>query len=217
MSRSGATHGAGTRRPVYSGNRRIPGLYERDLADGSTVYDAALRLGGKVQRHRLEAKTKTDAINELRALQVDYKRGESHRSPAAALTVADLAADWLSHLEARVGHRDPRQRRSARTVALYRQRLGQHVVAELGSRPAGDLTIADVRRLLDRCSREKLSPSTSTSVVNILSGLLRFGIKQRVIERNPVRDLDRDDRPGAGREASRATCRPPRSRSSQAR
>ena len=70
-------HGSLTRRPVYTGNRRVPGLYERRLADGSIVYDAALRLGGKARRHRLEANTKTDAIAELRALQVDYARGET--------------------------------------------------------------------------------------------------------------------------------------------
>ena len=38
-------HGAASRRPVFSGNRRIEGLYERTLADGSVVYEARLRLG----------------------------------------------------------------------------------------------------------------------------------------------------------------------------
>jgi hypothetical protein len=66
-----ASYGAASRRPVYSGNRRVPGLYQRTLANGTVVYDVALRLGGKGRRHRLEARTKTDAIAELRALQVD--------------------------------------------------------------------------------------------------------------------------------------------------
>jgi hypothetical protein len=79
-----------------------------------------------VRRHRLEARTKTDAIAELRALQVDYARGETDRSPASALTGAGLARDWLAHLDTRVGHRDARRRYAARTVALYRQRLEQH-------------------------------------------------------------------------------------------
>jgi hypothetical protein len=74
-------HGAKTRLPVFSGNSRVSGLYERTLADGTNVYEARLRLGGKVRRHMLAATTKTDAVAELRALQVDYDRGESHRSP----------------------------------------------------------------------------------------------------------------------------------------
>lgn len=203
-----SSYGAATRKPVYSGNRRISGLYERTLADGATVYDAALRLGGKVRRHRLEAATKTDAIVELRALQVDYSRGETHRS--AGLTVNDLAADWLTHLTARIGHRDPRRRYSKRTVDLYRQRLDQYVLPEIGSRPVADVTLADVRRLVDRLGaarrhssksggKSQLAPSTVTGIVGILSGLLRFAVKSGQLERNPVRDLDRDDRPGVGR------------------
>jgi integrase len=187
------------RRPVYSGNRRIPGLYERTLADGTIVYDAALRLGGQVRRRRLLARTKTDAIAELRALQVDHARGEAHRSPASALTVADLAADWLAHLESRVAARDPRRRYSRRTVDLYRQRLHQHVIPTLGYRAVADVALGDVRRLVDRLASGGLAPGTVTSVVGILSGLLRYAVKGGHLERNPVRDLDRDDRPGTGR------------------
>lgn len=192
-----ASHGATSRRPVYSGKHRVPGLYERARADGATVYEAALRLGGKVRRHTLAARTKTDAISELRALQVDYERGEQHRSAAAALTVADVARDWLGHLEARVEHRDPRRRYSARTVALYRQRLDQHVIPALGHGAIHELNVADVRRLVDRLGA--LAPSTVTGIVAIVSGLCRYAVKSGVLERNPVRDLDRDDRPGVGR------------------
>jgi integrase len=194
-----SVHGAATRKPVFSGNRRVAGLYERILADGSTVYDVALRLGGKVQRHRLAAQTKTDAIAELRALQVDYERGEQHRSPAAAPTVAELADDWLRRLESRVGHRDPKRRYSARTVALYRQRLEQHIIPVLGPRPASEIRLADVRRLVDRLGAAGLAPATVTGIVGILSGLFRYGLKGGHVERNPVRDLDRDDRPGSAR------------------
>jgi integrase len=187
------------RRPVYSGNRRIPGLYERTLADGTAVYEAGLRLDGRPTRRRLVARTKTDAITELRALQVDHARGEAHRSPAAALTVADLAADWLAHLESRVGARDPRRRYSRRTVELYRQRLHRHVIPALGRRPVGEVVLADVRRLVDQLAGDGLAPGTVTSVVGILSGLLRYAVKGDHLARNPVRDLDRDDRPGTGR------------------
>jgi len=192
-------HGALTRRPVYSGNRRVSGLYERKLSDGSIVYDAALRLGGKVRRRRLEAMTKTDAIAELRALQVDYARGEAHRSATTTPTVAEAAVEWLAHLESRIGHRDARRRYSARTVTLYRQRLDRHVIPLLGTRRIAEVTVTDVRRLVDRLGQVGLAPSTVTSVINIVSGLLRFAVKEGLTERNPVRDLDRDDRPGVAR------------------
>jgi hypothetical protein len=56
------SHGAASRRPVYSGTRRVHGLYERTLADGSTVFDTRLRLDGRERRVVLDATTKTDAI-----------------------------------------------------------------------------------------------------------------------------------------------------------
>jgi integrase len=194
-----SSYGATTRKPVHSGTRRVPGLYERTLADGSTVFEAALRLGGKVRRHRLEAKTKTDAIAELRALQVDYSRGESHRSAAAAVTVNDLAADFVTHMKTRIGDADPKRRRSPRTVRHYSDQLNLHVLPTLGHRPAADLNVADLRRLLDSLAAKKLSPSSRTGLLSILSALMRYGLKQGIVERNVVRDLDKDDRPGAGR------------------
>ncbi len=193
-------HGATTRKPVYSGNRRVPGLLERTLANGATVYEARLRLGGNVRRVRLEAATKTDAIAELRALQVDFDRGDQHKSGVGA-TVDELAADYIAHLNARVGDTDPRRRRSPRTVAHYSEQLRLHVRPTLGSRLAADLAAADVRRLLDVLAAKKLSPRSRTGLLGILSGLLAYGVKQGVVERNVVRDLDRDDRPGAARKS----------------
>ena len=194
-----SANGAATRQPVYSGSRRVPGLYERSLADGSTVYEAALRLGGKVRRHRLKAANKTDAIAELRTLQTDYARGEAFRSPAAALTVSELVADYLDALALRVDHRDPRRRISPRTLDLYRQRLDAYVVKEWGSRPVAGVGVRDVRRLVDHLGAS-LAPSTVSGVLIAASGLFRFGVKAGALERNPVRDLDRDDRPGSARQ-----------------
>jgi hypothetical protein len=98
---SEAVYGAATHTPVYSGNRRVPGLYERTLADRSTVYDVAFWHGGKVVRHRLAARTKRDAITELRALQVDYQRGDLHRSALLSPTLAELADEYVAHLRVR--------------------------------------------------------------------------------------------------------------------
>jgi integrase len=192
-------HGAATRVPVYSGNRRVPGLYERSLANGTTVFEARLRLGGRVRRHRLEARTKTDAIAELRALQVDVQRGEGHRSPVLAVTVEELAVDFIEHMQSRVNDPDVKRRRSQRTVDHYKDQLERHVIPTVGTTPASDLTVADVRRIIDTMARKRLSPSSRTGVLTALSSMLRFGVKAGALERNIVRDLDRDDRPGAGR------------------
>jgi integrase len=206
---SAQSYGATSRQPVYSGTRRIPGLYERKLANGGTVYEAATRLDGKVTRRRLNATTKTDAMRELEALRVDAVRGEAHRSPTLAATVAELAREWIAHLDARVGDSDPRRRRSTRTIRHYDEQLKLHVLPLLGSRIATELTVADVRRLLDALAAKRirtrggktrqLAPRSRSGLLGILSGLLTFGVRQGQLPRNVVRDLDRDDRPGSRR------------------
>lgn len=194
-----ASYGLESREPVYSGTRRVPGLYQRTLINGRHVFEFRGRLGGKVTRRSLAAKTKTDAIAEVRALQVDFDRGELAKSPALSLTVAELAVDWFAHLEARAGQRDQRMRRASRTVDDYRSRYYKHIDPLLGRRALAELTVHDVRRLIDAVAAKKLSPSTINGTVNILSGLFRFGIKNSQVDRNPVRDLDRDDRPSSTR------------------
>lgn len=106
--------------------------------------------------------------------------------------------DWLAAMELRVHHRDPRKRRSPRTVALYRHRMETHVLPALGMYALDGLTVSDLRRLVDKLGG-KLVPSTVTAIINNLSALFRYAVRQRLVERNIVRDLDRDDRPGAAR------------------
>lgn|GEM_PF-6556000 len=131
----------------------------------------------------------------MRALQVDYGRGELHRSAVAAPTLAELAGDYVAHLETRVGDRDPKRRRSARTVADVRYKLDRYVLPVIGGIRADDVAAADVLRLLDRLAALRLSPNTRTGLVSNVSGLLRYGVKRGLVERNVVRDVDRDDRP----------------------
>ena len=56
-----------------------------------------------------------------------------------------------------------------------------------------------MRRLLDALAAKRLAPRSRTGLLGILSGVLRYGVRQGVVEHNVVRDLDRDDRPGAAR------------------
>jgi integrase len=58
-----------------------------------------------------------------------------------------------------------------------------------------------LRRLIDKVSAKGLAPATVVSTINMTSGLLRYGIRVGVTDRNPVRDLDRDDRPSAKRQS----------------
>ena len=62
-----SVYGPNSRQPVFTGNRRVPGLYERTVKDGTIVYEAQGRMGGKLRRHTLKARTKTFALDILAA------------------------------------------------------------------------------------------------------------------------------------------------------
>ena len=81
----------------------------------------------------------------------------------------------------------------------YEAQLRLHVLPLIGHRPAAELSVADLRRWLDALAAKKLAPWSRTGLLGILSGLLTFGVRQGVVAHNVVRDLGRDDRPGAAR------------------
>ena len=83
-------------------------------------------------------------------------------------------------------------------MALYRDRLRLHVLPTLGHVTANELDAADLRRLVSRLGH--LAPGTVSSVLSIVSGMLRYGVKAGAVERNVARDLDADDRPSVKRE-----------------
>jgi integrase len=104
-------------------------------------------------------------------------------------------------MQSRVGITDKRRRYAQSTVDLYEQRLRDHVSPVLGTRHIGEITTDDLHRLIDRLTAKKLAPSTITSNVNIVSRLFRYAKKRKLVPHNPVRDLDRDDRPGTQRQS----------------
>jgi integrase len=87
------------------------------------------------------------------------------------------------------------------TVDLYEQRLRDHVSPILGRKRVAEITTDDLSRLIDRLAAKKLAPSTITATVNVVSRLFEYAKKRKLVPHNPVRDLDRDDRPGTERQS----------------
>ena len=107
-----------TREPVYVGQRRIPNLWRRTLANGETVFEFVGRAEGRVIFRRLAATTKSEAVTEARGLTADRDRGTLRVRPAAP-TVPELRDEFLDHLRSLVGDPDDRRRRSQACVDLY--------------------------------------------------------------------------------------------------
>ena len=193
-----SSHGAATRQPVHVGERRIPNLWRRTLANGDTVFEFVGRVDGRVLRRRLTASTKSEAVTEARGVTTDRDRGELRARPTAP-TVPELRDEFLDHLRSLIGDPDERRRRSQACVDLYERHLDVRFVPEFRSRRVDEITTADLRRWLDSLRRTKLAPNTQRGILTATSAMLRYAAKQAYIPMSPAAGLDRDDRPSATR------------------
>jgi hypothetical protein len=194
-----SSHGAATRTPVVHGGRRIRGLHQRTLQDGSVAYEARLRIDGKDRRVVLEAQTTFDAVREYEGLRVDRDRGEVCENPLINPTLEEVADEWLAHMQARVGIADDNRRYAQSTVDACRGTMRTDVVPFFGSKRIRDLTASDLRRLIGHLEAKGLAPLTIKTRMRNLSALLSFAVKNGYIDHNPYRELGREDKPGSKR------------------
>ena len=118
----------------------FPGLFQRTLADGSTVYEVSARFGGRMRRHRLTATTKTDAVAEARdEMAEEWIAGDGtrrartcRRRPAGGRRISGAARARFSH-----------RRNPSPTARGVPQAISQNAPESVGFR-AGSGAVADV-------------------------------------------------------------------------
>jgi integrase len=191
-----ASHGAATRAPVFEGKQRVRGLWERRLADGTRKFDSQFRQGGKVRRTgHPEGYTKTEAIAAHRRLVGGVESGEVEIGDRS-LTVKALAESFLARERGVLGIR------KRTTVDGYESQLETHVLPVLGKYKADELTVQHVRSLIDKLTAKGHSGSLVRRCLSALSAVLRHGVRDLgAVRRNPVRELDRGERPSGKRKS----------------
>jgi integrase len=183
------------RQQVKLAGALVPGLWQRTTTDGTTVYEARVKIGGKARRRTLDAQTATDA---KRALQVwvvaETSRLAGGPPVGAPLTLRQLREAWGEWAASPAGTLQ------LRTLEGYVQRLDDYVLPILGpDTKAADVTVAHVRLLIDRLRLQGLSGSTVCGTLNAASSLFRFGVRRNHLAESPVRRLERGDRPSQRR------------------
>jgi integrase len=178
------SHGAATRVPVFEGKQRVRGLWERRTSDGKTKYDSQFRQAGRMRRlAHADGYTKTEAIAAHRKLVVGVESGEIELGDRT-LTVAAMVTSFIGR------ERGILAVRKASTVDLYEMRQ------------ADDVTVQHVRQLIDKLTAAGHSGSSVRGCLTALSAAFRHGERDLgAVRRNPVRDLDRGDRPSGKRES----------------
>lgn len=132
---------------------------------------------GRRRRKYLRARTKTEVVRRMRALQTDPTALAVASSPSMRL--ADWLTAWLE--------RDVAPRRKPSTAAGYRADVTNHVVPLLGSRPLDRLGPQDVRDLHAAVAAKGRSPATVSRVHRVLSVALTAAEREGLLARNPCR------------------------------
>jgi integrase len=169
--------------PVESRGRRIPGLYQRHHADGNgSVYEYVGRLNGRVRTVKLDAQTKSDAIDEVESLRSGVREKRIEISADRRKTVRDAVTEYLAHLESLDGTRGAK---SPRTLEDIEDKLDLYVLPAIGHLPVAAISDRDIEQLA-RSARHR-SESTVRSILSTCSQLFAWAMRQRYCDHNPVK------------------------------
>jgi integrase len=158
------------------------GIYYRTTAAGRryeiTFTDA---------RGRQRWKVVPGGLREARLARAELTartaRGELVLPPRAL--VADIAAEWLAaqtHLR-------------AGTLERYEAVLRRHIIPRFGQSQIAALREEDILSLIAALGSEGLAAATINKTVMVLGRVLAYAERRRLIARNPVRHLGRNERP----------------------
>jgi integrase len=181
------------RSPVIYRGERVPGLYERRTKDGRILYELRRKVAGKAVRRTLTAQTPTDAIAEARRVAVTVEDSMALVG-APDVTLGELRDAFEEWANSRASTIAPSTR------DLYLLRLDKHALRILGrSTKALDVTTAHLRTMIDQLRVEKASGSSVRGVIVATSALFRYAVRRGIVPTNPVRLLERGDRPSGKR------------------
>lgn len=171
----------GLRLRVEPTGRRSFRWYTRDGAKR-----VVLTIGPWSERAEEGHVTLAEARQRLAALKAARDEGRlasARRADGPAdgrATVADIASDFIAHLE-----------RRRKTADQVERALKRDVLPAIGSIPIAAVTPRDVRRVVEAIVKRG-SPSAADHVFVHLNGLLRFAVGRGELGMNPAATLDRD-------------------------
>jgi integrase len=159
------------------------GIYKRSTRSGETRYEIAFVDSDGRQRWRT-----VDRLQEARKLRAKLvaKVDSGERVAPSRATLAEWAAEWLADQE-------PRLR--PRTLEHYASSLRLHVLPRLGRRRLTEVTVDDVARLVAELQRGGYAAWTIRGLLTVLGRMLASAERRGLIAANPVRKLERGERP----------------------
>ncbi len=159
------------------------GIYKRQTSDGQTRYEVAYLDSDGHQRWRT-----VDRLQDARDLRAELvskvRRGE--RVAPSRVTLREYTDAWLAGEKARL---------RPSTHERYRGNLETHIYPPLGHRRLTDVTVDDVASLIGDLQRKGKAGWTIRGVLVALGRVLSSAERKGLIGSNPVRKLERRERP----------------------
>src|SRR5581483_3910996 len=159
------------------------GIYRRKTRHGEIRYEVAYCDSDGRQRWRT-----VDSLREARQLRADLvsKVARGERVAPSKATFSQFSDEWLEGQK-------PRLR--PKTQELYGSYLRLHVKPRLGRLRLGEVTVDDVARLITEMERDGYAAWTIRGVLTVLGRVLGAAERRGLTAGNPVRRLERGERP----------------------
>ena len=160
-------------------------------------------------KRRLKTFAKKKAADNFAATANVEIRAGVHTADSASITVAEAGRLWVDTAERGSPGREPLERA---TVTAYRQHLKLHIEPYLGNLKLSQLSAPMVREFEDKLARgvmpagaepQPRSPVMVRKVRVSLSSLLSDAQERGLVSRNVVRELRRNRKRGAERQAEK--------------
>jgi hypothetical protein len=138
---------------------------------------------------------KTEARRHVRAMEGAVVRGD-YLDPNLGRTLFRVVAEeWF----------ETTVQRTPKTRAGYRHILDLHLLPTFGSQPVGRIDAAAIDRFTAGLT---VAPATARNILRVLSPVLKYAVKARMIVRNPVEDAAKPKvaRPSSDATSSQAHC-----------
>ena len=177
------SHGEGS---IYRSDYTRPGsgvTVERWIAS----VDLGVGPNGKRRRKKITGPTRKAVADKLRQLQREQDAGVDVRKKS--MTVADLAREWLTHLEQNEGTKEES------TILRLRPRVERHIIpaGRIGGRQLDQLTVAHIEAWL-RFEAESggkgdkpQAKATCRDYKQMLGEMLEWAVARRYLTCNPAR------------------------------
>ena len=165
--------------------KRYPGIYWREAANGKRRYEFDFYDEDGVRRWQVVDGKLADAEAARAEKRRKRRQGECVRPTKA--TFAEVADKWLA----------AQTQLRPRTREVYTWALERHVKPRLGRRPIASIREDDVTALIGAMQAQGKAPWTIRAVLTPLSRVMSYAVRQGWLAGNPVRRLERGERPPA--------------------